>query len=298
MSFEFIFPYLLTVAACAVSLSIFFAQRRKSAPGRAVPAKKMAVLVPVAAVVCARLAYFAFRWDEYVYGYGLLSVLDLSAGSCLMYGGILGALLCAALLAKKSGVSAAQAMNEITVPGLAAVAVCRFAEYFTPEGIGPLFENPALCFFPLAVKNRYDEWNMAVFMFEAVAALLIIALLLKEKKKPAGSRVMTALLLYSCCQIPLENLRSDSCLRIGFVRVSQIIAVLLILAVIYVRTKGYKEVFARRAGVVLACTAVIGVIEWAEDKTNIPNILLYIAMISLCAVMAYMGREALGRKKA
>ena len=298
MSFEFIFPYLLTVAACAVSLSIFFAQRRKSAPGRAVPAKKMAVLVPVAAVVCARLAYFAFRWDEYVYGYGLASVFDLSAGSCLMYGGILGALLCAALLAKKSGVSAAEAMDEITVPGLAAVAVCRLAEYFTPEGIGPLFENPALCFFPLAVKNRYDEWNMAVFMFEAAAALLIMAWILRGGRKPAGSRVMTALLLYSCCQIPLENLRSDSCLRIGFVRVSQIIAVLVILAVVFVRTKGYKKLFAKRAGVVLAATAVIGVIEWAEDKTNIPNILLYIVMIALCAVMAYMGREVTGRKSA
>lgn len=280
----------LILISSLASLLLFFAERRRHAPEPAVPAAKLAVLVPIAAVVGARLGYFLFRADEFIYDYGMLNVFDLRFGGCLMYGGVLGALLCAALLARASRVSIAATLDEIAAPGLLAIAVCRLSEYFTPEGIGPLIENEAFAFFPLAVQNEYGEWNLAVFMLEAFAAAVILFVLLRAKPQAAGERIMTALLLFSCCQILLENLRSDSCLRIGFVRVSQVIAVLVLLAVIFLRARE-KRSRVRRISAALGCTAVIGVLEWAQDKTNIPNFLLYAVMIALCAAMAFISRK-------
>lgn len=275
----------LILIAALVSIAVLHLQRRRAGSKPAVPEWKLALLVPVCAVVGARLGYILFRADEFIYDYGLLAVFNLRFGGCLMVGGVLGALLGGALLARSCRVSVAATLDELAVPGLAAIAVCRLSEFFTPEGIGPLIESEALCFFPLAVQNDYGEWNLAVFVLEALAALVILLLLVRSAPAPAGERIMTALLLFSVCQIPLENLRSDSCLRIGFVRVSQVVAVLIILTIAVLRARRSGR-HMKRAAAVLACTAAIGVIEWAQDKTNIPNLLLYAVMIALCAVMA------------
>ena len=97
--------------------------------------------------------------------------------------------------------------------------------------------------------------------------------------------------------IPLENLRSDNCLRIGFVRVTQIFAALAILAIALLRARPRgRRAMSMRALAVLLCAAGIGIAEWAQDKTNIPNAVLYAVMIALCVVMALCARQVPDRR--
>ena len=102
---------------------------------------------------------------------------------------------------------------------------------------------------------------------------------------------MTALLLYACCQVVCESLRMDSCPRVGFVRVSQVISAVVILTVTLVRAMraGGRRQAVVRAVVMLACAGVVGGIEWALDKTPVDNRILYLVMAAACAAMAVNG---------
>lgn len=251
---------------------------------------ELALWCVIPAFVLARLSYCLARFSFYFLEMGPVSVLRTWEGGFMLYGAVLGALLGAGLLAQKRGASVPAALDEIACPGLLAVAVCRLGEWFTGEGVGAWIENPLLMRFPIAVMNEYEEWQLAVFLFEAIAALVLLVVCLRMKAGK-GERILGALLLYACCQVLLESLRMDSCLKIGFVRVSQVLSAVVILTVTLIRAKrnGGCTMMLRRAAAVGALTAVIGVIEWALDKTVINNVLLYGVMIAVCAILGTNG---------
>ena len=95
--------------------------------------------------------------------------------------------------------------------------------------------------FPFAVyRADYEVWNWAVFILEGIAALVIF-LVLRSKKRPAGDTARLFLLLYSACQITLESLRRDHCLRWLFVRVSQLTALIVILGLMIAAILRFRE---------------------------------------------------------
>ncbi len=243
-----------------------------------------------AAFVGARLAYCLARLSFYFLEMGPLSVLRTWDGGFMLYGAALGALLAAGLLARRRGVRAASVLDEMAAPGLLAVAVCRLGEGLTGEGVGAWVESPALMHFPFAVQNEFGEWQLAVFVLEAAAALLMLLAVLRVEAG-AGRRITTALLMYACCQVVLESLRMDSCPKIGFVRVSQVISAVVILGVTVLRAgrAGGRPLVIRRAAGLCVCAALVGGIEWALDKTPVSNVLLYGVMAAACAVMYACG---------
>lgn len=251
-----------------------------------------------AALLLARLGYCLSRFSFFFVEMGPVSVLRLHEGGFMLYGAAAGALLAASALARKKGTSIAAALDEIAAPGLLAVAICRLFEWTTTEGVGAWVEYDWQMRFPISVMNEYGEWQLAVFLMEAAAAVVILMIALREKQG-RGERIMTALLLYAACQVVFESLRMDGCLKLGFVRISQVISAVVILAVTVIRAQrcgGRKAAFARGA-IVLACVAVVGVIEWALDKTPVSNVLLYAAMTAACAVFAFNGMWFAYRQK-
>ena len=208
-------------------------------------------------------------------------------------------LLAGALVAKKRGASVPATLDELSAPGMLAVLICRLGEWGTGEGVGAWIESEGLMRLPFAVMNEYEEWQLAVFLFEAAAALVILLRLLRVKQG-SGERMLSALLLYACCQVVLESMRMDSCLKIGFVRVSQVISAVMILAVTLVRARsaGGNAVMIRRGAFVALGTAVVGGLEWALDKTPVSNVLIYAVMIAVCAGFAANGACFAQRKEA
>ena len=251
---------------------------------------RLAVFCIPAAFVGARLLFCLVRFGFFFVELGPLSVLNTRMGGFLLYGAVFGAMLAAAAVARHDGVSVVTALDDLAAPGMLSVLICRLAEGTTGEGVGAWVENETIWHFPLAVQNEFGEWQYAVFVLEALVAAVLLVLLLVRRYAP-GERIMTALLLYACCQVVCESLRMDSCPRVGFVRVSQVISAVVILAVTLIcalRAGGRKRA-AIRTVVMLACTGVVGGIEWALDKTPIDNRILYLVMAAACAAMAVNG---------
>ena len=260
---------------------------------------RLAVFCIPAAFVGARLLFCLVRFGFFFVELGPLSVLNTRMGGFLLYGAVFGAMLAAAAVARHDGVSVVTALDDLAAPGMLSVLICRLAEGTTGEGVGAWVETETIWHVPLAVQNEFGEWQYAVFMLEALIAAVLLVVLLVRRYAP-GERIMTALLLYACCQVVCESLRMDSCPRVGFVRVSQVISAVVILAVTLIRAlrAGGRKRAAIRTVVMLACTGVVGGIEWALDKTPIDNRILYLVMAAACAAMAVNGaRFAQGKAK-
>ena len=285
-------------AAVLLGAGLLFLLRRGDDPSEArIDPLCLALWCVPAGLVFARLAYCLVRFSFYFYEMGALSVLRVWEGGFLLYGAAAGAMAACALLARRSGVSVAAALDDLAVPGMLVIAIGRLAEYFTTEGVGTWIESEWLMRFPFAVMNEYEEWQLAVFLFEAAAALVILLALLRVKQGK-GERMLSALLLYACCQVMLESMRMDGCLKIGFVRISQVISALVILGVTCLRAYrvGGKKLALCRALPIVLCAAAVGGIEWALDKTPVSNILLYAVMIALCAFLMVNGSR-FGKKE-
>ena len=299
-------PFGATWYGAAVALSVLAAlwllialrrreARRVGGPGTTwlmgvVDPYKLAVWCSPAALVGARLLYCLVRFSFFFLEMGPLSVINTRTGGFLLYGAVLGAMGAAALLARHEKVSVVYTLDELAAPGMLAILIGRLAECTTTEGVGTWVESDLWMRFPFAVKNEYDEWQLAVFLLEALIAAIILVVLL-VRRYARGERIMTALLLYACCQIVCESLRMDSCLRIGFVRVSQVISAVVILGVTVIRALRYgdKKDAVLRALAVLLCVAAVGGLEWALDKTEFDNRLIYAAMSAVCALMLANG---------
>lgn len=249
------------------------------------------------ALVGARALYCLVRYDFYLFEVGIAGVLRIWEGGFLLYGAALGAVLAAVLLAKARGTDAWRLLDEIAAPAMMAVSICRMAEGMTTEGLGTWVENAFFCRFPFAVQNEWGEWQLAVYLFETAAAVVILFYLLRQRRAAAGERFLTALLLYACCQIVLESLRMDACLRIGFVRVSMVLSAVAAFAVTLIRAlRVSKKQAAVCGGICFALIAAAGIIEWALDKTPVNNLLLYALMSACCAVIAFVGMRHIRRE--
>jgi len=296
-------PYgVFAAVAGALAVCLLIAQRRREAKRRhphadgliAVIYKvhhlDLALFAIIPAFVLARLAYCLARFSFYFQEMEPVSVLRTWEGGFMLYGAVLGAMLGAGLLARRRGADVAATLDEIACPGLLAVAVCRLGEWTVGEGVGTWIENPLLMRLPFAVCNAYGEWQLAVFLWAALTALILMGCMMRVQAGK-GERVLSALLMYACCQVVLESLRMDSCLKVGFVRVSQVISAAVILGITGIRAyrSGGKPLMLRRCALVLLLAALIGGIEWALDKTVLSNILLYLVMITVCAGLAMNG---------
>ena len=285
-------PYGVCVGAAALLAAMLLAGLRgRTADAYVrVDAAELALCCLPAAFVCARLSYCLLQPGYYFAEMGPLSVLRTWEGGFLLWGAAAGAMAAAALLAKRRGANAAATLDELAAPGMLIVMISRLAERFTTEGVGTWIESEWMMRFPFAVLNEYEEWQLCVFLPEAIAAAAILIVVL-HTAQGRGERIMTAVLLYACCQVFFESLRMDGCIKIGFVRVSQVASAVAIAAVTAIRAHrtGGVRLIARRLAVLAVCVAVIGGIEWALDKTPVNNVLLYGVMIARCAVLGANG---------
>lgn len=249
----------------------------------------MALCCVGAALIGARLLYCLFRFDFYAYDMGAAGMLRIWEGGFLLYGAALGVLAAVLVLAKAKGVCAWRLLDEVAAPGMMAISICRMAEGMTTEGVGAWLENEFFCRFPFAVQNEWGEWQLAVYLLETLAAIVILFYVLRMRAA-SGEKYLTAVLLYAGCQIMLESLRMDACLRIGFVRVSQVLSGVAVFVVTLIRAGriGKKRMLTGGA-LCLVCIAAAGIIEWALDKTPVNNLLLYAAMSAVCAVIIVNG---------
>ena len=247
-----------------------------------------------------RVLFVALRWSLVVDELGWQEIFRCWDGGFALFGVIPGCLLAALICARRMRRNAADVLDAAAPGAALALALARFAECLTPQGIGLPVDSPAFQRFPFAVQDSYGEWVMPVFFWEGVAALgiaWITARALKNVRRERGDAVAAWLLGLGLTQVLLESLRTDDLLRLGLVKVSQLAAMACVLAVAI-----WRAVAALRAGNparrVAACGAwllvgagVCVAVEFALDKSSVPNAVLYLAMaLTLAGMAALVGR--------
>lgn len=285
-------------AAVALAAAAGVLCLKRGTRGTPIDAVTLALYVLPCAFAGARVLYCLVRFEFVFLEMGPWFALATWKGGFMLWGAVAGGMLGAWLYAGRARISLAQTLDALACPAMLVIALCRAAEFFVAdEGRGAYLEDGFFCRFPFAVCNGYGEWYWAIFVWEAAAALVIF-FLAAARREEAGGRVSFALMLYAACQVVFESLRMDSTPRFGFVRVSQVLAAMTLLACVLWRSRcGGKKRMARAALIVLAMAGVTGGLEWAIDKTPVPLPVCYAAMILAMGVCVAAGLRG-KRKKA
>lgn len=288
---------LLLVCAFAAGLLLMCVNQRKAGL-RPDTTEIFALLALPLGLVCARLFYCLARVTLYM-EIGLGNVLRLWDGGFALWGAVGGAVVAAILAAKITKQSAVKLLDAMAAPAALTIAIARFAEFASGEGIGLEVENELLQFFPLAVFDpEWEVWFFAIFMAEGIAALIICALLQWKNFPRTGDKAKLFLVLYCSAQILLESLRRDQFLRWLFVRVSQLTAVLVLGGLMFYAL--YKWVKAPKASRMAVKPLVINwvifllgvgiciAMEFAVDKSaDMPVWLCYCIMAVCCVAFGW-----------
>jgi prolipoprotein diacylglyceryltransferase len=251
----------------------------------------MLFAVPLA-LFLARLIYCAVRYewiflDEMGEFGGLWHFFEIGNGGLNIVGAIVGCLLTGVVCARITHQKAGAILDSAAPWGALLIAIARFAQPLSGQGYGDLVESPALCFYPLALQNEWGEWSLAVCTIEGILALLLFFVLLYwgRKTKRAGTLCLYFLTLFCASQIIPQSLRSDDVLFIFiFARVTQMGYMFLLLgAAAYAGARTVKRAGVTNKLVGEWLLIVLGVIvcigaEFALDKTNLPDVLVYAAM--------------------
>ncbi len=287
----------LVISLGAGLLCFFLDGRKKGISADAL--WRTALLSLLLGLIGARLFHFIgnfFYYEEM----GFDALLRLWDGGFALWGAVAGVVLAALIAGKWSRVSISSLLDALTAPAALTIGLARFAEYFSGEGIGPYVETEFFCRFPFAVyRPDYEVWNWAVFVLEGITAL-IIAVILKRKKRPAGDTARLFLLLYSACQITLESLRRDHCLRWLFVRVSQLSALIVILGLMLFavvrRLRSRQGLKPKRAALcwlaVALCAGAVVAIEFSFDGKILRDLPVWAGYLIMACCSFGIGRAA------
>ncbi|MBR5108619.1 MAG: prolipoprotein diacylglyceryl transferase [Clostridia bacterium] len=292
-------PYALClVISLGIGLLCFFPAAKRNGVSRDAAWRAALLALPLG-LMGARLFHFAGNYYYYE-EVGFDALLRLWNGGFALWGAVGGAALAAFIAAKTTRQPAARLLDALAVPGALAIGLARFAEYFSGEGIGPYVENDLFARFPFAVyRPDYEVWNWAVFMLEGVSAL-VIAVILMRRKRPAGDTARLFLLLYSACQITLESLRRDHCLRWLFVRVSQLTCLLVILGLmLFAGIRWFKS--KKKASplpvllpwlAVALCSGIIIAVEFSFDGKILRDLPVWAGYLIMACCSAGIGYSA------
>lgn len=283
--------YWIWMAGSAVIAGIVHFLIASSLKKRGLAAGLTLLFGAVLGAVFARVGYCLLQLD-YALGYGLWETLlsdDMTMTS--FFSGMLGVILGAALAAKCTGNPVMEALNVYAPAGALMAALARFGEQFLGLcGTGNYVENEAFCFFPLAVSNEWGEWYVAVHLISGLFYLVIAVIALLRFRERRFLRTIFYLCLV---QVFLESLRNQSLIWSQFIRVEQLICMVMvegILILLGMRARGRRRRFLPAiAG--LLCAGVFVAVEFAvggKILNGVSPAVFYAVMILGLALLAVM----------
>jgi phosphatidylglycerol:prolipoprotein diacylglycerol transferase len=279
-----IHPYVACLAASAlISFCVLFFDVRRNGLSLKTGFCFALTAIPLG-IVGAKLFYFFAKFELLYALYGLGGLLRFRIGEFAFTGALLGMLAATAISALLTRRKPQKVMDAVAAASMLFLALARFGEYFVEFGTGPYVYNESFQFFPLAVKNIYDEWYAAVFMLEGLIALILFLLLFLRRFAGAYHKSDVGLLLFVLSQVFCESLRAES-LKWGFVRVQQLSCVVLAAVILVkysiqiLKNGGGIGRILPQAGIFLLGIGICVGVEFALDKTNIPQPVSYSAML-------------------
>lgn len=285
-------------ACAALSLLLLFAVCFWHTHRQALPYRCFIVFCSLACVCAFVLSRLLFALSNIPYYFHTLDnpalMLHFWDGGASMMGAMLGVLLAAWLAVRLFRQPLGVLMDGVALGAPLAILTERLAEGFFGNGMGmgKTIATPFLAFLGQGADGCHPVW-----CYEALAAVVLLAVLLVSRRRPhpSGDTMLLFLLLYGCVQVVLESLRNDAhMIVIHFVRISQIGAIVLAVAAMSCWTvrlvqRGVpKGRFLWLWGVTIACIGAGIGMEFAVDRLGEP-LLAYSLMALVLAVIALCG---------
>lgn len=282
----------LTMAAAAVIALLIGALRARKAgiaPRRVV---LCTLLLPLAMCFCARLLYGLITLPVTLPEDRAQALFAFWRSGYSVYGGILGMLL---VLLPLGGQKRLQLTDAYAPALMLLIAAFRVSEGFCGQGYGEYWyeEEIFFCRFPFMMFDAdYECWAWALFMAEALLALVLFVVLMLKRRRSDG--MLWGLGLYAAVQLLLESLRRDEYLRWGFVRSEEVLSAACVLAVLIAYALLTKAKSDRRKAVAFCIFVVLTVfctlLEFATEK-RIPFLRFlevdgcYLCMAAACVLL-------------
>ena len=223
------------IIACGLLLAVWYGMRRSRQFGFTQDDIIDGVLwvVPFA-ILCARLYYCVFKWEEGGYAANPISVLYIWEGGLAIYGGVLGAIVGVAVYCKVKKLKLPALLDLVSLGFLIGQSIGRWGNFFNREAFGAATES----FFRMGLFNRWTqgwEYYHPTFLYESLwnAAGFVLLHFLSKKRKFDGQIALGYAAWYGLGRAMIEGLRVDS-LYWGSFRVSQVLAAISCLAAVVV----------------------------------------------------------------
>lgn len=210
-------------------------------------------IVPLA-VLCARLYYCIFQWDNYKMDFW--SIFRIWEGGLAIYGGVIGAAIGILIYArlKKDKVNLFAVLDITSLGFLIGQSIGRWGNFINREAYGA----ETTCFLRMGLENPVTgavKYYHPTFLYESVWNLCGFVLLhfLSKRRKYDGQVALGYVAWYGLGRAMIEGLRTDS-LYWGPVRVSQALAVascviaVSLLVFFHIRKPDPEQLFVRQVG--------------------------------------------------
>lgn len=188
-------------------------------------------IVPLA-VVCARLYYCIFEWEQYAEN--PISILYIWNGGLAIYGGVLGAVLGIAIFCKVKKIKLPALLDLVALGFLIGQCIGRWGNFFNREAFG----SETDWWLKMGLLNDLTgqvEYHHPTFLYESLWNLIGFVLLhfLSKKRQYDGQIALGYAAWYGLGRTVIEALRTDS-LYWGPFRVSQVLAAVSCMAAVVV----------------------------------------------------------------
>ena len=180
------------------------------------------------AFLCARLYYCVFEWERYAAN--PISVLYIWQGGLAIYGGVIGAIVGAAVFTKVKKIKLTTVLDLVLIGFLIGQSIGRWGNFFNREAFGAATDS----FFRMGLFNQVTgnwEYYHPTFLYESLWNALGFVLLhfASKYRKYDGQVALLYAAWYGLGRAFIEGLRVDS-LWWGPFRVSQVLAAVSFLA--------------------------------------------------------------------
>ena len=189
-------------------------------------------IVPFA-IVCARLYYCIFRWEE-DYAANPITMLYIWKGGLAIYGGVIGAAIGVVIHCVWRKIKLPALLDLVALGFMIGQAIGRWGNFFNREAFGAETD----VFIKMGLLNSVTgqvEYHHPTFLYESLwnAAGFAALHFLSKKRQYDGQIALGYVAWYGLGRTLIEGLRTDS-LYIGPFRVSQLLAAISCVAALAV----------------------------------------------------------------
>lgn len=193
------------------------------------------------AIICARLYYCIFSWDQYADN--PWKIFYIWEGGIAIYGAVIGAVITAYLYCRVKKLSWRKVFDVCIVGVLTGQAIGRWGNFVNKEAYGTATNLP----WRMEIYSGSQLISVhPTFLYESLWNFIGIFVLLyiNKRKKQDGETFFSYLIWYGIGRAFIEGLRTDS-LYWGALRISQVVAVVTAIfgmcAIVYFRQKAKND---------------------------------------------------------